>query len=60
MVAGRARDAVEHAVQVHVLVRGQLLIQAGILEDDPEPAPDIRGVRDRIETVDLGWTRSSA
>jgi hypothetical protein len=39
-------------VQLHVLVRGQLLIQAGILEDDPEPASDIRGVRDRIQTVD--------
>src|SRR5204863_9346111 len=53
LVARRSRDAVEHAVQVHVLVRRQLLIQAWILKDDPEQAPDVRGVRGGIQPVDL-------
>ena len=34
----RARHVIEHAVQLHVLVGGQLAVEARILEDDAEAA----------------------
>ena len=37
-----ARDVVEHAVQVHVLVGGQLVIEAGVLEHDAEAPADLQ------------------
>ena len=57
---GCARHVVEHAVQVHVLVGGQLLVEARILKDDAEPPPHLGRVRQRIEAVDLRSCRSSA
>ncbi len=35
-VAELARNAVQHAVEVHVLVGGQFVVDAGVLEYDPE------------------------
>ena len=45
--ADAARDVVEHAVQVHVLVGGQLAVEARILEDDAEAAAHVVRLRRR-------------
>jgi hypothetical protein len=40
-------------VKVEVFVSGQLVVHAGILEDDAEPLADLVLMRHRIEAVDL-------
>ena len=55
-----ARHVVEHAVQVHVLVGGQLAVEARVLEDDAEPLADFVRLRRRVEAVDARSCRSSA
>ena len=44
-----ARNVVKHAVNVHVLVGGQLAVETWILENDAEPLPHfgllVRGIQ---------------
>ncbi len=46
-----ARHVIQHAVQVHVLVGGQLVVEARILEHDPEPPARVERTRHRIEAI---------
>ena len=48
-----ARDVVEHAVQLHVLVGGQLAVEAGVLEDDAEALADFVLVDCGVEAVEF-------
>jgi len=41
-------------VEAHILLAGQVPIEAGALEDDPDPLPDRTGLGDHVESVDQG------
>ena len=48
-----ARDVVEHAVDLHVLLGGQFAVEAGVLEDDAEALADLVLLDRGIEAVEL-------
>src|SRR5262249_19225014 len=50
--ANAAREVVEHPVQLHILLSGQLAIEARILKDYAESAPDLELVGKWIEPVE--------
>ena len=50
--ADSPRDVVEHSVQIHVLVSGQLVIETGILEDDAKPAACIEWIGRGIDAIE--------
>ncbi len=58
--AGTAGNVIEHPVQVHVLVGGQFVVEAGILKHDAEPAANIEGPDCRVEAVDRDRTTCGA
>ena len=48
-----AGDVVEDSVEVHVFVRGLLVVEAGILEDDAETLAGLLLADGRVEAVEL-------
>src|SRR5437773_9596379 len=48
-----ARHMVEHAVQLHVLPCGEVLVEAGILKDNPKALAHLTLVLCRIQTVNF-------
>jgi hypothetical protein len=53
LVPRRARHAVQDAVELHVFVRRQFLVEARILKHDAEAPPHFGRLRDRVQAVDF-------
>ena len=60
LLAEPHRHVVEHAVELQVLVAGQRVIGAGILEHDPDGIPNLTRLPHQVETVHPGGAAGGA